>query len=219
MHSAENVRTLVVTTLLAVGVCGAAVGAPVAFDGGWKEQGFLRLWTNKYDFRGDRLDILSDGTVSLVWRPVEPSLRDAGTASWTWQVAEGVAATDLTRKGGDDRNLAVYFVFVDAETAAGLTRNTARSLLRNPKTRALVCVWGGDHQRGAVLASPYHPGLRTKVLRTEETGRASESVDLAADYRAAFGAEPGVLVGLAVSADSDDTGGRIRASIADLMLN
>ncbi|MEO0917913.1 MAG: DUF3047 domain-containing protein, partial [Pseudomonadota bacterium] len=111
------------------------------------------------------------------------------------------------------------FVFVDEESAARLTRSNARQLLRNPNTRALIYVWGGAHSQGSILPSPYHPGLRTKVLRTGVEGSFSERVDLAADFRRAFGETPGVLVGLGVSADSDDTDTNIRASIADLQLN
>lgn len=197
---------------------GAAGASPVPFDKSWKEQGFLRLFTNDYSFRGAQLDVFSDGTVSLVWKPVDGDLRSATRAAWRWRVAEGVGATDLTAKGGDDRNLALYFVFVDAETAATLSRANARKLLANPNTRALIYVWGGVHARGDILPSPYHSGLRTKILRTDAGGTFSEQVDLAADYRSAFGAEPGVLVGLAVSSDSDDTDGKVRASIADLQL-
>lgn len=197
----------------------AAYASPVPFDSSWKEQGFLRLFTNDYSFRGSQLDVVSDGTVSLVWRAVQGRQRQATRATWRWRVSEGVPATDLTQKGGDDRNLALYFVFVDEETAASVSGGNARKLLRNPNTRALIYVWGGDHAPGAILPSPYHPGLRTKVLRTGAEGTFSESVDLAADYRRAFGAAPGVLVGLGVSADSDDTDARVRASIADLRLN
>lgn len=211
-------KCLSVLTALSFGA-GAIHAAPVSFDGQWKEQGFLRLWKNDYSFRGTQLDVVSDGTVSLVWRPVENALRGATRASWRWRVTEGVAPTDLTKKGGDDRNLALYFVFVDEATAATVSAGSARKLLGNPNTRALIYVWGGDHAKGAILPSPYHPGLRTKVLRTGSEGTFAENVDLAADFRRAFGASPGVLVGLGVSADSDDTDGFVRASIADLQLN
>lgn len=197
----------------------AAQAQSVAFDRAWKEQGFLRLFTNDYSFRGTQLDVVSNGTVSLVWRPVDGGLQGASRAAWRWRVTESVAPTDLTRKGGDDRNLALYFVFVDAASAAELSGANARKLLSNPNTRALIYVWGGNHSPGAILPSPYHPGLRTKVLRTASDGTFSENVDLAADYRRAFGEPKGVLVGLGVSSDSDDTDGRVRASIADLRLN
>lgn len=211
-------RNLLSATALVAGVA-AANAASVTFDNSWKEQGFLRLWSNDYSFRGSQLDVVSNGTVSLVWRPVDGPLREATRAAWRWRVSEGVQPTDLTRKGGDDRNLALYFVFVDEQSAAGLSGRNARQLLRNQSTRALIYVWGGNHAEGAMLPSPYHPGLRTKVLRNGSDGTFSESVDLAADYRRAFGTGPGVLVGLGVSADSDDTDGRVRASIADLQLN
>ena len=107
-------------------------------------------------------------------------------------------------------------MFVDEASAANLSGRNARELLSNPNTRALIYVWGGDHAVGSLLPSPYHPGLRTKVLRTAADGTFAESVDLASDFRRAFGQAPGVLVGLGVSSDSDDTDGRVRASIADL---
>lgn len=209
-----------VRTFAAVAACslvfGGAWASQVPFDASWSEQGFLRLWTNDYSFRGTQLDVVSDGTVSLVWRPVEGAQQQATRAAWRWRVSEGVVPTDLTRKGGDDRNLALYFVFVDEASASSLSGGNARKLLSNPNTRALIYVWGGDHAEGSLLPSPYHPGLRTKVLRTAGAGTYAESVDLEGDFRRAFGQAPGVLVGLGVSADSDDTDGRVRASIADL---
>jgi hypothetical protein len=204
------------TTGLALCLGTQAVAMQVRFDGAWKEQGFLRLFSNEYSLRGDQLDVVSDGTVSVIWRPIDATMGDASRASWTWAVTQGVGATDLTRKGGDDRNLAIYFVFVDPETAKTLNRNSARKLLTDPNSRALVYVWGGSHPRGAILPSPYSDGLRTKVLRGPGTGSFAERVDLDADFRRAFGVAPGVLVGLAVTADSDDTDGEIRAAIRDL---
>lgn len=195
-----------------------AVAMQVPFDNAWKEQGLLRLFSNDYRLRGRQLDVISDGTVSVIWRPVDSSMGDANRASWKWAVRQGVGPTDLTRKGGDDRNLAIYFVFVDEATARTLDRSSARKLLTDPATRALVYVWGGDRARGTFLPSPYSNGLRTKVLRGPGTGSFAERVDLDADFRRAFGASPGVLVGLAITADSDDTDGEIRAAISDLRI-
>lgn len=190
-----------------------AAATPLPFDGGWTEQGFLRFRSNDYRQGGDVLQIVSDGTVSLLWRAVPDDLRGARTASWGWSVAEGVPATDLTRKGGDDRNLAVYFAWTDPDTAATANPRNAARLLRQPGTRVIVYVWGDDAARGTVLDSPYLPGLRTVVLRPAGTGQHVETVDLAGDYARIFGGAPGRLVGVGISADSDDTDTRIRASI------
>lgn len=186
---------------------------PLSFDGSWKEQGFLRFSSNDYGQNGASLQVVSDGTVSLLWKAVPDALRGTRSASWTWAVAEGVPATDLRRKGGDDRNLAVYFAFTDAATAATANPNRATALLRDPNTRVLVYVWGDDDGRGTIQDSPYLPGLKTVVLRQAGTGQFAENVNLAADYARAFGGAPEVLMGVGISADSDDTDTKIRASI------
>lgn len=210
-------RALIAAFALTAATPGLAQQIP--FDGSWREQGFLRLFTNDFVQKGGSLDVISDGTVSLLWRAVPEGARDAGKAAWQWAVSEGVGPTDLARKGGDDRNLALYFVFTDPQTAATVDVNSARKLLQADGTRALVYVWGGDATAGTVLPSPYHPGLVTVIKRGPGTGQFSESVDLRADYRRAFGAEAPVLVGLGVSADSDDTDGRIAARVSGLRLD
>ena len=194
------------------------LAASIEFNDAWREQGFLRFSSNDYQLRGSQLGVSSNGTVSILWRPVEDPLGTAANAAWQWRVDGGVPATDLTVKGGDDRNLALYFVFVDAASAESLRSSSARRVLRHPNTRALVYVWGGEHKVGSVLASPYSSQLRTKVLRGAGTGQFSENVNLRADFKRAFGTDAGVLIGLAVSADSDDTDTKIRAAIANLQL-
>lgn len=191
---------------------------PVLFDGSWKEQSFLRLRSNDYELQGSKLDVVSNGTVSILWRVLEAKQRTSRSAKWTWEVREGVIGTDLRRKGGDDRNLAIYFVFTDPKTVNSLDQTTPRRLLRNHNTHALVYVWGGAHASGSILKSPYHSRMSTLVLRPSDIGYHSENVDLEADYSAAFDFQIGTLVGVGVSADSDDTGGRILASIENLEL-
>ena len=129
-------------------------------------------------------------------------------------------ATDLRKKGGDDRNLALYAVFLPEAEAQKIKGAGIRKLLASDAARVLVYVWGGNHQRNAVLSSPYL-GARGKtiVLRGSGTGQFSESVDLAGDYARAFRGQRGALVGLAVSADSDDTDSVIDGSISGLRLN
>lgn len=191
----------------------------VPFDGSWKEQGFFRLFTNDYFQRGSQLDVVSDGTVSMLWRPVGEAFRNAKSASWVWRVSKGVPATNLTVKGMDDRNLAIYFVFVDPDREPALTGKSVRRLLREESARGLIYVRGGTQKTGSIFTSPYSLRLRTKVLRQAQMGQFLEMVDLEKDYRAAFGEDRGALVGLAISADSDDTNSEILASIGNLQLH
>ncbi|KGK80708.1 hypothetical protein PM03_01910 [Thalassobacter stenotrophicus] len=212
-------RHSIIAALVACTLTLPAAATQIPFDGSWREQGFLRLFSNDYAQQGSALDIVSDGTVSLLWRAVPESLRGAQAASWTWTVQQSVPPTDLAQKGGDDRNIALYFVYTTAENAENVNPNRAARLLRDKNTTALVYVWGGDKTRGTVMQSPYHPGLRTLVRRGAGTGQHTETVDLASDYRAAFGTGPGVLIGVGVTADADDTDTFIRAQLSNLTLN
>ena len=109
--------------------------------------------------------------------------------------------------------------FLPEADAAAMEGANIRQLNGNPNVRILQYVWGGNHSRGALQNSPYAPGQGANViLRSAGTGSHSESVNLASDFSRAFGGAPGALVGIAVSADSDDTGSSIRASVSNLAI-
>ncbi len=198
----------------------AAVAGPISFANGWKEQRLSLFGSNDYSF-GQALGVSSNGTVSIAWGRVPQGDWGATSASWNWSVTESVPPTDLSRKGGDDRNLAVYFVFVPKEAVSDLASADIRALLGRSDVRVLQYAYGGNNAVGAVLPSPYgKAGTGVTIpLRQAGTGAHAESVDLAADYARAFGGAPGVLIGLAVSGDSDDTNSRIVAGVSGLTLN
>lgn len=203
---------------LAMSLSAQAKG-PVAFDTAWQEQTFPRLDANSYGFGGNRLTLRSDGSVSLAWRALEPAFWSARTAAWEWAVTTGTPPTDLGRKGGDDRNIALYFVFLPQDKATRAAGAGIARLLRDRDARVLVYVWGGDHRRGQMLDSPYLGNRgKTIVLRGAGTGAHDESVDLDADFSRAFGGTPQALVGVAVSGDSDDTDSSIAARVEGLEL-
>lgn len=198
----------------------AASAGQIPFNSSWKEQKFSLFSKNKYSFQGAALGVQSDGAVSMAYRPVPENLWGASKASWRWSVDQSVPATDLRKKGGDDRNLAMYVVFLPEAEAQRLKGAGIRKLLGSDAARVLVYVWGGNHGRGKVLSSPYLGARgKTVVLRNSGTGSHAENVDLAGDYKRAFGGSKGAVVGLAVSADSDDTNSAVRGAIANLSLN
>ncbi|MBB5720885.1 hypothetical protein FHS72_000489 [Loktanella ponticola] len=207
------------TALIAATLVGTAVSAgPVSFANGWSEQKLSLFSNNSYSF-GTALSMSSNGGVSIAWTRLPQSEWQSSTAQWTWTVEQSVPATDLRQKGGDDRNLSLYFVFVPDDQAEALQGANIRQLLGNSDVRVLLYVWGGNHTRGSQFASPYLQGQGVNVmLRQAGTGSFTENVDLAADYARAFGGQPGSLVGLAVSGDSDDTDSAIRAAIGGMSL-
>jgi len=210
---------LLLSAVLALGAAASASAGPVNFSNGWQEQRLSLFSSNDYSF-GQTLGLVSEGSVSIAWSRVDRADWATSGASWSWTVDQSVPPTDLAQKGGDDRNISVYFVFVPQSLAPGLEGANIRSLLGNEDVRIVQYAWGGNHARGQVIASPYGPQGQgvTIALRQAGTGSFNESVDLAADYARAFGGEKGALVGLAVSGDSDDTNSVIRAALGNLVL-
>lgn len=210
---------IMLSAVLALTTALAASAGPVSFANGWQEQRLSLFSSNDYSF-GANLGLVSDGSVSIAWTRLGRADWQTSGATWSWTVEQSVPATDLSLKGGDDRNISLYFVFVPESLAPGLEGANIRSLLGNDDVRIMQYAWGGNHARGQVIRSPYGPQGQgvTIALRKAGTGSFSENVDLAADYARAFGGEKGALVGLAVSGDSDDTDSVIRAAIGNLSL-
>ena len=188
----------------------------------WQPWTFRGIPPTDYALGGSTLTITASQSSSVVYGVVPTAARQAAQASWQWQVAQGVGPTDLAARGGDDRSIALYFVFVDAETAArfGDSTPSMSRLLGMRGGRTLIYVWGGNSARGTVLDSPYLRGRgKTVVLRSAGTGGwTSETVDLAGDHQRAFGAAKQTLIAIGVSSDSDDTGSVNRAAIRNLSL-
>lgn len=217
-----NMKTaarLAAAALALIVSAGSGHASGVTFGGEWKEQRFSLFSSNKFGLGGDTLAVRSNGTVSMLWKKLPEDRWPARAASWQWQVNRSVPPTDLTLKGGDDRNLSLYFIFMPERVAAGARNAGIKDLMDEPAVRILMYVWGGNHPEGAILPTPYLGERgRTIVRRPSGTGSEAEQVNLANDYEAAFGEPATSLVGLAVSADSDDTDTRIDASISSLRL-
>jgi len=196
-----------------------AHAGPVGFQD-WRQHWFARFADVTFGFTPTALSVEANSAVSITYKRLGAENWGARAASWRWSVTQSVPKTDLRQKGGDDRNLALYFAFLpktEAENLGG-SRNLRR-LLKNPEGRVLVYVWGGSHARGAVLPSPYLGARgKTVVLRPSGTGNHAETVDLAADFQRAFGKAPEALVAIAVSADSDDTDSVAKGAISGLAL-
>ena len=206
--------------LLAASICSCSLAEAeqVTFSDNWTEQAFSLFSSNEFGLNADTLDISSEGTVSILWKRLPPLMWEANQANWDWAVEASVPPTDLTLKGGDDRNLSIYFVFLPQEYLPK-SKGKLTDLLKNENVRVLMYVWGGDHDRGEVLPSPYLEEFgKSIILQRAGTVRASEQVNLANDFRRAFGHNPEELVGIAISADSDDTRSTIISSISNLQV-
>ena len=230
--------TLTVLTVLGAALLGAAFAlakgpgmagglvfkfGPDLAASNWQYVRFPRRADAKFQAQGeDTIVVQAKAGVGLLWHSVPPWGSDANRARWRWRVMQGVGPTDLTKKGGDDRALAIYFAFADDEEDISETTNLV-DLLRRQRGDVLVYVWGGIDRPGSFLPLPYF-GQRgvTVVKRAADAPQGtwfSEAADLHDDFRRAFGRAPGKLVAVAVSSDSDDTGDLNLAAVADFCIN
>jgi hypothetical protein len=185
----------------------------------WRYMSFPRRPGVAFTAHGeDTVIVQTNAGVGVLWHPVPRKVSKASKARWRWRVTKGVGPTDLTKKGGDDRTLAVYFAFTDEKVA--VKDIDLMDLLRHKRGEVLMYVWGSGVKPGTMLPLPYFGGRgRTVVKRAANTKSGvwfDEKVDIRGDFRRAFGRAPGRLVAIAVSSDADDTGGLNVAAVADL---
>lgn len=148
--------------------------------------------------------------------------------SWAWRLQQANTLADLHTRAGDDAAAKVCLSF---ELPLQQVPFVERALLRLARSRAgqalpaatLCWVWGGREQPGELIDNPFTRRVRYVVLRTaaDATGQwFSETRDVAADFRRAFGdesAETPPLTAVIVGADADNTRAHSVAHVADLM--
>lgn len=150
----------------------------------------------------------------------------ATTLNWRWKVDHSVAAADMSKKKGDDFAARVYVFFdVPLSSLSWLQRmklKLARRTLGHAMPTAALCyVWDNRHPIGTIAPSPYSLQIRTIVLQSGNTRAGQWQVqdrNLAADYLAAFGRPAPRITGIALSADTDNTGGHVQAWFGDVTL-
>jgi len=193
---------------------------PVLFSDKWKTLNFFSIPATKYNMKGQSVDITANKSSSVAYKSLKQSDWDSTRASWRWSTTKSVPPTNLGKKGTDDRNIALYFVFLDKKTARRIGRTASiTKLLRAKNARILTYVFGGNRPRNSFQTNPYLGGRGMIIVkRPAKPGSFSERVDLAADYRRAFRSTPGALVGVALAADSDGTKSAVMARVQGLVV-
>ncbi|HEX4879145.1 MAG TPA: DUF3047 domain-containing protein, partial [Limnobacter sp.] len=151
------------------------------------------------------------------------------TMGWAWQVLEHPAQAKLQTKAGDDAGAKVCaFVQIDESRLSLGTRlalGAARTLSGEPLPAATLCyVWGSPGEPvGMVFNNPYTDRVKNMVLRDSSPGggMVTESRDLQADARLAFGKElpdgPVRFTGIALGTDADNTKSKATALFGSIV--
>jgi len=156
-----------------------------------------------------------------------PAQAPPRTVSWSWRLQQPNPAADLRVKSGDDAAAKVCLGFDMALDRVPFVERTLLRLARSRSADALpaatLCwVWGRAEVPGSVVDNAYSRRVRYIVVRTaaDPLGQwLTETRDVAADFRRAFGDESPdtpALMTVIVAADADNTGARTVAHVADL---
>lgn len=191
------------------------------FGEGWQER-----WSEEsLDSRDTDYSVVQEGgnpvllasslrSASALTRSLSPAesedveARPGLRISWSWRITEGLGNDhDERNADGDDYAARVFVIFGSGNLASA--------------DRALLYVWAASEPVGTTYRSPVVDEVATFVLRSgsRRVGEwIRETRDVHADYREAFGEEPGPVAGVALMVDSDDTGSRATARFDDLEL-
>lgn len=143
---------------------------------------------------------------------------------WRWKITAPLQTADMRTKAGDDYAARIYVMFDYPDDRLPLgTRakiRLAESLYgQKIPTAALNYVWDNRHPVGTIQPNTYTDRARMIVVRSggAQAGQwVTETRDLAADFRSAFGEEPPAVVAVALATDTDNTGERATAWYGDI---
>lgn len=170
------------------------------------------------------LNAQADSSMSGLIHPVRIDIRRYPLLRWRWKVSAPLNGADMTQKSGDDYAARIYVMFdYPAEKLSFGTRTKLRLAealygQRIP-TAALNYVWDNRQPVGTIQPNTYTDRARMIVVRSgaARAGKwITETRDLAADFRAAFGEHAPDIVAVALASDTDNTGESVTAWYGDI---
>lgn len=161
----------------------------------------------------------SNSTLSLALQPQPGAV--AKRFRFSWFVPELQPGFDLGKKGEDDAVARLVLSFsgdrFNGKWAARdhIVSELSSLIAGKPLPYAsIMYVWDSRYPAGSVISNPYTDRIRQIVVESGPQ-RLNQWVDferdVEADFRMAFGEEPGSMVGLSLMTDSNNSGAKVSA--------
>lgn len=153
--------------------------------------------------------------------------RDPGMLRWTWKTRDIIGNADNAEGHREDAPLRLFVAFDGDKSTLPLKDQLMFEMARLTTGRdmpyaTLMYIWGGKRAEGTVLRNPHTDRVRMIVVDTgtkyTNQWRCHER-DLRADYRKAFGSDPGQLLAVGIMTDTDNTKSRAEAWYGDIALD
>ncbi len=198
---------------------------------GWAPQAFSRLkrdttYTVVHEDGRAVLRARADRSASLYVAKLERPIAAPRSIEWRWSTDGPVPGADNRDRSREDAPLRVIVAFDgDPATLPDAERKrferARKASGRMPPYATLMYVWTDKAPVDTVIPSAHTDRLQMLVAAPAAPAvGAWQTVrrDLAADYRAAFGGEPGRVLAVGVMTDTDNTGTKVEGRYADLRL-
>jgi hypothetical protein len=153
--------------------------------------------------------------------------REPGMLRWTWKTRDIIRNADNAEGHREDAPLRLFVAFDGDKSSLPLKDQLMFEMARLTTGRdmpyaTLMYIWGGKRAEGTVLRNPHTDRVRMIVVDTG-TKHANQwrchERDLRADYRKAFGSDPGQLLAVGIMTDTDNTKSRAEAWYGDIALD
>lgn len=173
------------------------------------------------------LRVRADSSVSILRQRFEPALLRPGRIAFAWRVDALPDGANLSSADASDSPVGVVLGFEGdrARWTPKMHRLSEMSRLLTGEElpyATLIYVWGNTEAPGSVVANPRTDRIRKLVLDSgkRDLGVWREHVrDVQADFRLAFGEEPGPLRVVALMTDTDNTGSALTAWYGSMRLS
>lgn len=169
----------------------------------------------------------SERSASLWRRKFSVPPQALGDVSFSWWVQQALADGSVADIDREDATVRVVFAF--GGDAMKLPRRTrmmfelAEALTgESPPYATLMYVWDGRAAVGSIIVNPRSDRVRKIVVDSGVHGLREwrdHRRDLVADFRLAFGEDPGPLQAIAVMTDTDNTGAEAEAWYGPITLH
>ena len=209
----------------------ASIGEPPAV---WKFATLPNKVATKFsivDLGGTRvLKVESDESYGNLVHALHLQVGERSTLAWRWRVDKLVEDADIKTRGGDDSpaKLCVFFAFDAARLSLGERTKLAiahSTTGQDVPTETLCYVWDNKQPIDTGLPNAFTKRIRFIVLESGSAKLAQwvpQRRNLVADYQRMFADESEgkvpEVVGVAVSADADNTHGHGLAYFGDITL-
>jgi len=172
------------------------------------------------------LQARADKSASLYVARLAAPMAAPAAIAWSWKTDALVRGADNRDKKREDAPVRVIVAFGgDPATLPEAERKRmkrAEALSGSPPPFAtLMYLWSEQVAVDTVIASAHTSQVKMLVASSGHSGLGQWQTiqrQLAADYRRAWGREPGPVLGVAVMTDTDNTGAQAAGAYADIRL-